>query len=265
MNTTLPSQISSDSTRDRASEFTRTTMGRTAPRLVIAASAALAALAAVGVYAWQAAGPDTPASPPSGATSSPSSASPASEPTHPRLRTVDRRTFDLDADNFADLIALKIPVEGTGPARVVVRYGNGERSVLRVRTGADPTFTGNMGGYDESGVRVVVIESGGGDGMTWAMVAQTEDGLARVRTVDASGAPAALQVTAESPGWNTREGAVFTDYRFPDGPPAALPAPVELRRWVLEGTTLTRTAQIQTGCWIRFDNGGVGPVQEPCD
>ncbi|MEZ5097162.1 MAG: hypothetical protein R2731_14315 [Nocardioides sp.] len=268
MNTTLTPQP----TRDHAGEASRTTTSRTAPRLVMAASAALAALTAVGVYAWQGATSDAPgarpSAPPGGdAQAEQPSVPQAADPTRPRveLRRTDRTTFDLDGDNLLDILTLKTPVTGDGPARLVVRFGTGTRSVVAFAASGEPEFTGGMGVYGESGVPTVILGSGGGDVARWSMVAYVDGDLVPVTTVDESGSPASLQATAETPGWNTYlAGATFYDYRFPGGLPQSLPAPVELRRWVLEGTTFTRSAQTTPACWIRFDHGGVGPVFEPC-
>lgn len=248
-----------------AADDTHTTRART-PALFALALAAAAALSGCSASLTQAGVTPTGSSAPAAASVA-ASGTPAasSQQPAPRRRVVDRMQVDLDADGLVDTVLLRSDRSGAGgPGRVVVRFGSGQRLSARVDTGPNPGFAGFAGTYGDSDVETVVVSSGAGDSATWQLVGVVDGGLSRIETRDESGRPATLTATAETRGWNTMlDGGSFVDYRFRGKLPTGDIAPIDVRRWVMEGTALVRQRVVHAACWIR-DDDGVVIAYEPC-
>lgn len=177
--------------------------------------------------------------------------------TEPDPPTVTERDADVDGDGSSDTVRLSVPAETSGAdtMRLTVTWAAGgtARLDLPYAVYSDLEEPRDLDG--DGGAEVVVNGTSGGDSATWWVVRELDGRLVRVPTVDASGAEAELLDWCTECGggpqnvdWvTTLRDDGFFDYRFVDAQPV-LPAPVEVRRWVLSGDTLTREATASPGC-----------------
>ena len=189
---------------------------------------------------------------------------------------VAEATGDVDGDGAEETVSLLTADEG--PAGLgqwlVVDWGSSNlrdtSSAMSVRADEPARLLG-LWDLDRNGSSEIIKNVGGGDTAVWRVILAKRDGrLVEARTVDALGGEIALAAEAleNIPNpyavWSTsftRGG--FLAYRFTRSGGLVAPAPVEVRRWVLKGTTLTLSEATTEGCWIK--KGQLFSVTpEPC-
>lgn len=180
--------------------------------------------------------------------------------------TVTGISADVDGDGSPDTVRLSLPAStshsDTMQVEVALASGRVDSIELARNEYAEllPARDLDGDGADE----IVLSGSNGGDSGWWQVLREFEGALVEVGTVDETGAKASLvTLCLECGGGPLNQDWVttllddgFYDYRFVDAQPPAR-APVELRRWVLSGDTMTRLTATSPGCYVRFE--GVTP------
>ena len=179
--------------------------------------------------------------------------------------TVTEVTADVDGDGSPDTARLTVPAETSHSEtmQMSVDWASGGSDTLDLPFSSYPELLPGRD-LDGDGADELILSQSGGDSAWWDVVRAIDGRLVPVRTTDESGARASLADSCiECGGGPLNEAWVttllddgFYDYRFVDAhPPAA--APVELRRWVLSGDTMTRLTATAPGCFVRFH--GISP------
>lgn len=182
--------------------------------------------------------------------------------------TVSDITADVDGDGAPDSVRLTVPAETAagGTMTVDATWSSGGSGSIELPRN-EYAELGRAVDLDGDGSDEVIVAMSGGDTAWWSVLREADGRLVEIATRDESGGTASLENSCiECGGGPVNETWVttllpqgFYDYRFVDAHPPAR-APVELRRWVLSGDTLTRLEATSTGCYVRFE--GVTP--RPC-
>ncbi|WP_323792110.1 hypothetical protein, partial [Nocardioides sp.] len=96
----------------------------------------------------------------------------------------------------------------------------------------------------------VVVGAGGGESAWYDVFSYTGDGLVPVQVDGAPAGALFASFSHDGTDWTTGYDDGFIDHRFAEQGTTTAPAPLELRDWVLEGTTLTRSATGEPGCLV---------------
>jgi len=179
--------------------------------------------------------------------------------------TVTEVTADVDGDGSPDTARLSVPAETSHSEtmQVSVDWASGGSDTVDLPFSSYPELLPGQD-LDGDGAAELIVSQSGGDSAWWDVLRAIDGRLVHVRTTDESGAKASLSDSCiECGGGPLNEFWVttllddgFYDYRFVDAQPPAT-APVELRRWVLSGDTMTRLIATAPGCFVRFQ--GISP------
>ncbi len=181
--------------------------------------------------------------------------------------TVTGISADVDGDGSPDTVRLSLPASTSHSEtmQVEAELASGRVDPIELPRSEYaellPARDLDGDGADE----IVLSLTDGGDAAWWQVLRESEGRLVEVGTVDETGAKASLvTVCLECGGGPLNRDWVttllddgFYDYRFVDAHPPAR-APVELRRWVLSGDTMTRLTATSPGCYVRFEGVTTG-------
>lgn len=190
-------------------------------------------------------------------------------------------TGDVDGDGAEDTVTL-LDFKGAGVRQwLVVDWGSGsvpETSSAMAMPADSRVQLRGLSDLDGNGSSEIPLDLGGGDTAAWRVILADKDRqLVEAQTVDArvGGAVLAADALENVPDpyavWSTallnpnREIAArsFVAYRFTRSGGLVAPAPVEVRRWVFEGTTLTLSEATTEGCWVE-QGQQFGLSEDPC-
>ena len=166
---------------------------------------------------------------------------------------------DLDADGLEETVQIVSPAVGeVGAWSLEVSWGSGSGSGGGAGQPLPETSEWSLAApqdLDGDGRLELIVTGGGGDSSAWQVYRVGEDrSLVAVSTVNQSGADEPLaygvsEVTPQNETWRIAllpEG--FYSFRAREASPSR-PATVDVRRWVLQGDTLTLQDETTPGCW----------------
>ena len=166
------------------------------------------------------------------------------------MTTAERRRADLDGDGTDEVLRIKVPQDPGAESQLLeVTWGTGETSTAELANTMGYGLKDPVDLDGDGDLEVIVYGGGGETALHWVYRA-TPEGLELVDTVDAAGNDLPLSSAGGDPtGWQIAVGADgIRSYRLQDPTTTDFPAPVDVRDWTLDGTTLTQLATTYTAC-----------------
>ena len=173
----------------------------------------------------------------------------------------DQLTADLDDDGADDDMSVLVPKDVTVRDQLIsVAWGTGETTNASLPN----TMTWDLGDpvdLDGDGDLELIAQGGGGDVAVGSVFqAEAQGGLAPVTSVDAAGKELGLVSDSDPSAWHIwfAPDGIYS-YRLTDPATTDFPAPVEVRGWTLDGTTLTQDESSVTRCVTFQPTLSIGP------
>lgn len=258
--------ISLTDSRDHADDLQKTT-GRQAPlrasvlRLA-GVGLSVAALAVAGTAVWQSQqGPDqatsvddvvTVAAAPQDAGSEKRRAKVHSKKVHEAaLAPVElgSQSGDIDGDGRTDVVRLMATDGSSAPDQIEIFWGT-EGSETHALTGGGEGEMYPFRDLDGDGDLEIVVGAGGGESGWFDVFTFTGTDVVQAKVAGAPASEVSSLNLYQSPDWLTTYADGFVEYRFVDEADTTVPAAVEVRDWVLDGTTFTQSPSA-AGCWVK--------------
>ncbi len=179
------------------------------------------------------------------------------------LAVIDTRRADVDGDGAPDRLTLLAPPPGEpGDQRLVLDRSGGGATSISWENDLDSGLSDPID-LDGNGASEPVVLSGGGEYARQQVFVVRDGLLSAVAAKDADGTALELTSAGGTDTWQTiltADGVL--SYRFA-GDDLIAPAPLQVLRWALDGTTLTRNATSVPGCWVE-QGQGFGPSLGAC-